>query len=392
MENNSKNSNDPVGPIEGEGKVLGEKSTEVDGLADAKGLDAGEDNNHHDDSEEDDHDESTISAKKRLVLTVVGGVACIAASAFYFFGSVGVAESKAQKPAHQDEVKLAAGGGAKPASEGVPGVQQQSGGVKDSESLIEQATGKSKYQLEVEIARNPVKTETHEPYKVMEPLANVDDDEEEAAKEKAAAREKVAADARAKKEARMDNSRGRPRQNIQTESIEKKLNEEQAVPRAKECEVVDRPHAKSLVSKPNDIRNNKISSYWKAVNTTSRTVAIVVNQDGHNVALAYLSPNSSLGSRIPATYLKFAIKYGDECVNWHTEEGIFSALPLEMETQQKPAVRPGKEPAEPPKVDPSKGKKEKESYYKLAIFETIIEESTSRGMEARTRLTGYAKE
>jgi hypothetical protein len=271
---------------------------------------------------------------------------------------------------------------------------------QNSESLIEQVGGINKAIIAENVARTVGQRSLPEPFQTVEPLADVSDDEEESAKEKATLKEKAAELAKMKKEERQAEilkAQNPKKEIVRDEVINKTSSGKKEVASTQNdtstCAVVDAPFAQTLLSKATDVRNGNIPAYWKAINKTNKTVAIVVKQDKKNVAVAYLSPNSSLGSRIPATHLKFDIKFGDGCVNWKSDGGISSELPLEVGNGAR-----GKETSLSSKEvtvdraknsDSPKVKKGKEDFYRLAIFVTTIEKSGD-GFEAVSKLSGHA--
>lgn len=139
------------------------------------------------------------------------------------------------------------------------------------------------------------------------------------------------------------------------------------------CEEVSAPHGKSLVSSASEIRNNEITAYWKAINNSGQTVAIVIGQDNKYVAVAFLGPNQKYESRIPGSKLQFFIHHTVKtCVKW---DSLFSPIYSYIPDLQVPFK--------------DRDKKKQIDMYRDAIFQTIIE-PTPNGVSSGTTLVGYA--
>lgn len=137
------------------------------------------------------------------------------------------------------------------------------------------------------------------------------------------------------------------------------------------CEVVQTAHGKSLVSNPSEIRNLEVPVTWRAVNNTNQTIAILINQDGKDVAVAFLGPRRKYESRIPASALQFSIRRSqDACINWRVDQGVFTRIPI---------------PTEMPNYTPTSNTIE---LYRNAIFQTEVN-TGFEGVTVETKLIGF---
>lgn len=142
----------------------------------------------------------------------------------------------------------------------------------------------------------------------------------------------------------------------------------QATKIAAQCEDVDAPRARSLVQNARDIRDGHVPAYWKAINNSEQTVAIILSQDNRDVALALIPSRGTYESRIPATFLKLRIvASANSCIDWVGRRGVDASLPYPSS-----GIAPSNE----------------RDYFRNAIFQTTIG-SGSNGVKASTTFVGY---
>lgn len=132
------------------------------------------------------------------------------------------------------------------------------------------------------------------------------------------------------------------------------------------CFQVDEAKILSLVKSESSIKNFAEPAFWTVFNKTENSLAIVVNQGGKDIVVAFIPPNESLNSRIPASNLTFNVRYArGSCVQWNNNFGVFSKMP--------PMVGDGEE-----------------NKYLNAVFETTVFDGQHQLM-VKTTLVGYTE-
>jgi hypothetical protein len=94
------------------------------------------------------------------------------------------------------------------------------------------------------------------------------------------------------------------------------------------CFDVERAGLFSLVKSEAEVMNYDKPAWWTVKNETGNAVAVILNQSGKDIMVAFIPVGETMSTRIPASYLKFSVRYSrDNCVDWGAVYGPTSNMP-----------------------------------------------------------------